>query len=973
MRSVTRLLAAALFVATVIPGSTFARPHPPLPSLAVQGDAGTVALALDSLRIEVLIRGHLARTTYELTYRNSLATDIDGDFTFPLPPGAETSDLALQFNGRWRHAVAVERVQARAVYEQTVHRRVDPALAEWSAAGNVFRFRVYPIPANGTKSVRLSYDQELTNAPYELDLHYGVKLAAFDLTIDSEDARVDAEDLGVRRTVDGWSAHARNALLDGVVRATRAEAELALTAWSAEDKQWYASAPIHIRSSAPSVAPASRLVLLVDASASAAQRDARKLDAFVDAFVAQQQRGAAITIVPFHIAVEPALHADAASVARTIDDLPAAGATDLAALLDRLPAIVQSDPAARIVLITDGINSFGDSRRLARAVDAAAKLHMPLTVVNASATADEHFLGRLARATGGWSLDLAHVDAAEAAAIAMRQPLRVDLAAGFPALRDVEPASLLAMADVDATVNARSRERIFAFPLITTFARHEIPVRELRSPEEQDLVRRAWARARLRALLDRDAPAAEVLAHGRAFTQLTPRTSLLVLDSWQAYERNGLPLPADLREERDAEEARSRAQVKVNEERFRAQQKAVLVAMRPQRTTAVWWVAGTASVDGTPLPGVAITMSEPPSTTRTAVTDVRGQYFLATDAAPRSFTIKAEMEVFRTEMRQFPHGAPKGTIIDFAMHFVAIAEAITVTASAPAVLETTQVASNLTRTEVAPLEERLLGAVSGGSRDDDEDDELSKEAVAQRIDSVQKVVAKLRSLSSIDERFRYYLAARAAAGNEKLFHAEVALAVREDAPELAVRLLTELAEAWPDDPATLRILGRVLDGWGRGDLAQLLFARAYELAPDEQQTMREIALLDAKEQRGADVRIDAKAELQVELMWDSNFTDVDLHVTEPDGEEVFYQHMRSKEGGALDHDITNGFGPETYTIPRMARGDYRISLHYFRPDRTRASLETLAHVIVYVDGRREDHFVTLTAHDDDRLVATVRR
>lgn len=966
MRFVTRLLAAALFVATVIPGSTFAKPHPPLPSLAVQGDDGTVALALDALRIEVLIRGHLARTTYELTYRNSLATDIDGDFTFPLPPGAETTDLALQFNGKWRHAVAVERVQARAAYEQTVHRRLDPALAEWSASGNVFRFRVYPIPANGTKSVRLSYDQELTSAPYELDLHYGVKLAAFDLTIDSDDARIDSDRLGLRRTSDGWSAHVRDALLDGSVRATRADAELALTAWSPDDKQWYASAPIHIRSSAPAVAPASRLVLLVDSSASAAQRDARKLDAFVEAFVAQQQRGAGITIVPFHIASEAPLHTDAASVARTIDDLPAAGATDLAALLERLPQIVQSDPTARILLITDGINSLGDSRRLARAVDVAAKLRVPLTVVNASATADDHFLGSLARATGGWSLDLAHVDAAEAASNAMRQPVRVDLGGGFPALRDVEPASLLAMDDLDATVNARSPERIFAFPLITTFARHEVPVRELRTTAEQDLVRRAWARARLRALLDRDAPAAEVLAHGRAFTQLTPRTSLLVLDSWQAYEQYGIPLSPELREERDAEEARARAQAKLYEQSKHARQQAFLRAALPKVPDAVWYVQGIASFDDTPLPGATISLAIPDTEILRTVTAANGRYLFVRNRVPPSFTLTAELDGFAAETREFPHGAPKGTIINFPMRIVAVAESISVTASAPAMLETAEVASNLT--SGTPLAERLLGP-----NDSDDDDVLSKEAVAKRIDSVQKVVAKLRSLSSTADRFRYYLAARAAAGSEKLFHAEAALAIRDDSPELAVRLLTDLAEAWPDDAATLRLIGRVLDGWGRGDLARLLFERAHEIAPNEEQTARELALLEAKEQRGADMRIDAKAELQVELMWDSNFTDVDLHVTEPGGEEVYFQHMSSREGGQLDHDITTGFGPETYTIPRMARGDYKISLHYFRPDNTRASLETLAHVIVYVDGRREDHFVTLTAHDDDRAVATVRR
>src|ERR1700736_1963800 len=136
-----------------------------VPRLVMPSDAGGDAVVLSALDVRVVIRGHLARTEYELTFRNNLPRIVGGDFVFPLPPDGEVSDLGLYFDGKLRHAVAVERVQAKTAYEETVHRRVDPALAEWSDGG-AFRTRLYPIPALGEKRVHIACDQELVSNDY---------------------------------------------------------------------------------------------------------------------------------------------------------------------------------------------------------------------------------------------------------------------------------------------------------------------------------------------------------------------------------------------------------------------------------------------------------------------------------------------------------------------------------------------------------------------------------------------------------------------------------------------------------------------------------------------------------------------------------------------------------------------------------------------------------------------------------------
>jgi len=972
-----------------------------LPSLTVQDDNGAVALSIEALRVGVMIRGHLVRTTYEITYRNSTDRVVDGDFSFPLPPDAEVSDIALYFGSTLRHAVAVERVQAKTAYEDTVHRRrVDPALAEWSSSSRAFHFHVYPIPARGTKVVHISYDQELTSSPYELDLRYGATVRSFDMNIDG-DALLDADGL----VLHNGSAHLQNAKLDAVIHAISAD-ERALVAFSPSDKTWYASARLRLHSTSRAIDPASDVTLLYDASGSAVQRDQEKLRAFLAAFFAKQSASMRVTVVPFHVAVDAARETDAQGLERTLATIPLAGATNLAAAIE---SISSARPSSRIVIVTDGINDLGDSSRVARAISAAAALHRPLTIVNASPTADDNLLGGLARASGGWYVDLAHGDPIAAAESAMRLPTRINLESGMPLIRDVLPATLLATTDLVTTVNARARIQISSLPVIAGNARRDFAVRYLDSEDEQDLVRRAWARAKLRALLDAGAPPEALLEHGRRFGQLTPQTSLLVLETWQDYVMWGFPLPADLRAERTVQEEEVRR-------REREQQRPGTIELRgrtnePSPQGAVWFIKGTVTLGGNPLPGATIVMSGP-NTNFATVTDAQGRFWFNLPAAPQSFVLTSELEGLSTTTRSFPRGAPKGSIVEIEMRLSAVAEAITVTAGAPVVeADTTQINqprnASLARRDANALADRLLGALASEDVASIDDEETAAKTIGQRIERIAAVVEKLRSLNSIDDRFRYYAAARSVLGGEKLFQAQAALAVRDDAPDLAIRLLTDLVEAYPDDAPTLRIIGRVLAGWGRSDLATLLFERAIELSPRETQSWRELILLHAKEghereladlqrryagyQRdarmeqtetalaeemkrrtaGTDPRLDPSSELQIEAMWDSNYTDVDMHVIEPGGEEVYYGHRDSKSGGRLHDDVTTGFGPEIYTAPHVQKGTYQIVLVTYAEDMTRVMQETLAHVIVWTRGERHDFFVALTVRDDKRVVATV--
>lgn len=72
-----------------------------------------------------------------------------------------------------------------------------------------------------------------------------------------------------------------------------------------------------------------------------------------------------------------------------------------------------------------------------------------------------------------------------------------------------------------------------------------------------------------------------------------------------------------------------------------------------------------------------------------------------------------------------------------------------------------------------------------------------------------------------------------------------------------------------------------------------------------------------------------RARLLAWLAWDTDRTDIDLHVVEPGGEEVYYGHRRSSTGGFLSKDFTQGYGPEVYLNRNAPAGTFRVRSKYY--------------------------------------------
>lgn len=111
------------------------------------------------------------------------------------------------------------------------------------------------------------------------------------------------------------------------------------------------------------------------------------------------------------------------------------------------------------------------------------------------------------------------------------------------------------------------------------------------------------------------------------------------------------------------------------------------------QTTAT--LSGTVTADGTPLPGATVTITSPQMQgMRTTVTGDAGGYVFP-GIPPGDYTVKVELEGMQTVTKRLNVGVGQSGRADADLKVAAVAEAITVTAGAPTVLETPSVSQNL--------------------------------------------------------------------------------------------------------------------------------------------------------------------------------------------------------------------------------------------------------------------------------------
>lgn len=219
-------------------------------------------------------------------------------------------------------------------------------------------------------------------------------------------------------------------------------------------------------------------------------------------------------------------------------------------------------------------------------------------------------------------------------------------------------------------------------------------------------------------------------------------------------------------------------------------------------------------------------------------------------------------------------------------------------------------------------------------------------------------------------------------------------------PVSAARLFRQVQRQRPFEPHSYRDLARSLEDCSKYGLAALQyevllagtwhqrFGQSLEVVVREEyaqmlrQALRQAPsnapLSDFYRRRLhslGDVQDDS--DLRVTISWNTDATDVDLWVIEPDGTKCFYSHPRTRNGGELSQDQTQGYGPERYRVPRARQGTYTVIVHYFGANANLLGGETHVNVMVTrragkPDEHMERHTVILKRQGEQVEVCKVK-
>lgn len=200
-------------------------------------------------------------------------------------------------------------------------------------------------------------------------------------------------------------------------------------------------------------------------------------------------------------------------------------------------------------------------------------------------------------------------------------------------------------------------------------------------------------------------------------------------------------------------------------------------------------------------------------------------------------------------------------------------------------------------------------------------------------------------------------------------------------PDQAMQLFRQVAKARPYEPQTYHALARCAEQMGNADLALVY----YELCvrgnwSDRFGEFKQIVGLDylrlLKQIEEGKTKSSAQAfaasrlntanqefsagmpDLVITMAWNTDNTDVDLHVTDPRGEECFYSHRDTQIGGHITTDVTQGYGPEMFLLRKAVPGTFRVQAHYFASDANRMGARTRVFLRIYENWGTPNETVT---------------
>lgn len=880
----------------------------------VRSDQTVRKIALRRIDLSVVVRGGLAETEVTAVFANPGTEALEGDFRFALPEGAIVTGYALDIAGTMIDGVLVDHPRAKAIYEERVRGAVDPGLATVGNDG-VFHTRIYPVPPRGERRVRLRFVAPLASAaqsdetwllPLDIAPRDGWSISV-SVAGDGPAPSLSWPGRSVgpmARDGTGWRERAEGrAPLSGMLAIGRGALPPALMSRNALGERY-----VQLSGALPTGQPGRSDSVRIYWDRSRSRARGRHDDELA------LLRRTLAALAPKRI--ELVLFNSSGAERRTVSTADAAiaalkavryrGASSFAALIQ------EGAPVDRCLLFGTGRPSIDRAARLT----AACRLDAITTAPDADLAALQQLAGR----HGGQ----AHRLGADASLVERA------LAASTPGVTDIVDANGQSLPWISVPsragrwmVLARAPERdAVAIRIGSETVQVDLPAEGAAvafEGEGQMLASHALA------ALGTSERRAVYVALSRRYGIASPSLSFVVVESPDDYVAADIApaasYPATLRVEYDKQRREA------DSEQAEARRERIGAVIERWTEQVAWWER---RFDPKAKP-------QRPAEQRGDV--VPAEPVPVPVPAPLSIpTPSAQVDSVTAEdllqQRKLASEEGSGEIIVSARNVNTVQIAIDAWQPDRPYLKLLDAAPGAFNARFAAIE-----AEHGGVPAFYFDIAAWLAKRGRTADAVEMVLAAL-DLPSSDERTQTIVASRL----ERYGAIDRAIELREriaviesDRPQpkrllalaLARRAKLRPETAKADLTRAIALLGEVAltpwdDDWEGIDLIALIEANA--LIP----TLRAL---------GGDTSVDPRlvkrldVDLRVVVDWDTNATDLDLWVDEPNGERAIYSNPRTAIGGRLSNDMTSGYGPEEYLLRRAPAGKYGVKVDTYASDR----------------------------------------
>jgi len=906
-------------------------------------------LGLSSLDISVEIVGNIATTTYDMLFFNPTNTVLEGELSFPLGEGHNVSRFALDINGKLREAVVVDKELGRVAFEQVVREGIDPALLE-KGTGNNYKARIYPIPANGYKRVLLAYEQELTlnnnSQYYHLPLNFKNTLDKFKLELvvfDQKSKPLIEEGKISGLNFTNWEKNYRTKIEKKNYKPNKS---LLIKIPTPKDVQKtltfedYFYLYKNITSKKRFRYKPEKITLFWDASLSMQERDLKKEVAFLNNYFAYLNN-VEVTFISFsNILLSnkkfKIRNGNWSSLEKEISNIVYDGGTNYDIVLNN------SSTTETVLIFSDGIASLNTPD---------FNKNTTTFIVNSIPKSNHSLLKNIAESSNGAYINLNTKTNSEAIDLAKYESYKFLGYSSNSKELEIFPKGPISVTN-DFSISGKNFKKDNTLILHFGFnnsidQKVSINLNDLNT--ENKNVKRIWAQKKLAGLETNSRKnKADIKTLGLEYSLVTDYTSLIVLDNVRDYIRFKITPPEELLEEYNT--------VLAQIEEDKKKQKALLKESDSNNSS---------------LLGIINTSDGFTNTTEEII----------------------EVEELEVEEVQF--------MMTPSMNREDVDDLPPADVSSPRNIRTGEEVSSNNNKDKLIVKDRPV--------------------ITDYVKALDKEKNKKNA-------YALYLKQRKDYKNIPAYYVDVSNFFKQKFNEdiYSSRILSNIPESDFDNYELLKVFAYQLQYNDQHELAAFIFERILELRPEDSQSYRDLALAYEKIgkcQEALDLYysiingsiyknknrrvfegvelitkneikhlinnyrddlnlkdIDKKLlknvnhDIRIVVDWNHNDTDIDLHIIDPNLEECYYSHPKTKIGGQMSQDMTQGFGPEEFTLSKAKKGDYFIKAKYYGDRYQKEENPTFMKVSIFKyygtnSETLETKIIRLTKKDDQEIIA----